>query len=70
VSTIEQARVIHYRDSDGKPVADNTVQFDWISIIRWNLEYQFAADPNVFVAGDHLIYPEEGKANVCQAPDV
>jgi Uma2 family endonuclease len=70
VSTIEQARVIHYPDSDGKPMADNTVQFDWISIIKWNLEHQFAADPNVFVAGDHLIYPEEGKVNVCQAPDV
>ena len=62
--------VVHYPDSDGKPMADNTVQFDWISLVKWNLEHQFAADPNVFVAGDHLIYPEEGNAKLRQAPDV
>ena len=61
---------IHYPDSDGQPMADNTLQFDWIAILKWNLDYQFADDPNVFVAGDHLIYAEEGNNKYRVAPDV
>ncbi len=61
---------IHYPDSDGQPMADNTLQFDWISILKWNLDYQFANDPSVFVAGDHLIYAEEGNNKYRVAPDV
>ena len=62
--------VVHYPDSDGQPMADNTAQFEWISIIKWNLEYLFAGDPGVFVAGDHLIYAVEGSPKIRQAPDV
>ncbi len=51
-------------------MADNTLQFDWISILKWNLDYQFANDPSVFVAGDHLIYAEEGNNKYRVAPDV
>ena len=51
------ARQVSYPDSDGKPIADNTLQFDWIAILKWGAEACFANDPNVFVAGDHLIYP-------------
>ncbi len=59
-----------YPDSDGKPMADNTLQFDWIAILKWNAEAQFRDRPDVFVAGDHLIYPAEGDADTRQAPDV
>ena len=58
-----------YPDSDGEPMADNTIQFRWIAILMWNLDHQYRNDPNVFVAGDHLIYPIEGNNQVRAAPD-
>ena len=59
-----------YPDSDGKPMADNTKQFRWIVVIQQNLEWLFADNPNVFVAGDLLWYPVEGDNKKCTAPDV
>ncbi|MBA4065188.1 MAG: hypothetical protein C0501_16035 [Isosphaera sp.] len=59
-----------FPDSDGNPVADNTLQFEWLSTIKWNLEHLFESDPAVFVAGDNLIYPDETDPGVRQAPDV
>jgi Uma2 family endonuclease len=64
-----QSEVI-YPDSDGKPMADNTKQFRWIVTIKENLEWLFADDPNVFIAGDLLWYPVEENNKTCQAPDV
>ncbi|EAW33388.1 Uma2 family endonuclease [Lyngbya sp. PCC 8106] len=61
---------IIYPDSDGQPMADNTLQFRWIVTIKENLEILFSQDENVFVAGDLLWYPVEGKPKICQAPDV
>uniref|UniRef100_B8HY01 Putative restriction endonuclease domain-containing protein n=1 Tax=Cyanothece sp. (strain PCC 7425 / ATCC 29141) TaxID=395961 RepID=B8HY01_CYAP4 len=58
-----------YPDSDGKPMADNTEQFRWIVTIKQNLDWLFAHDPQVFVAGDLLWYPVEGSLK-CTAPDV
>ena len=52
-----RTRAIHLPDSDGQPMADNTRQFEWISTIKWGLDDQFRDRPDVFVAGDHLIYP-------------
>ncbi|GFE70634.1 Uma2 family endonuclease [Chroococcus sp. FPU101] len=60
---------IIYPDSDGQPMADNTKQFRWIVVIKENLEYLFANDPNVFVAGDLLWYPIEGDNKTRIAPD-
>jgi Uma2 family endonuclease len=61
---------IHYPDSDGKPIADNTLQFRWIVTLQGNLDALFRDRPDVFVAGDHLIYPVEGKPKRRAAPDV
>ena len=61
---------IHYPDSDGQPMADNTLQFDWIAILKWNAEFYFANRDDVFVAGDNLIYPVEKEIDIRQAPDV
>jgi Uma2 family endonuclease/FtsZ-binding cell division protein ZapB len=61
---------IIYPDSDGQPMADNTRQFRWISVIKYNLDWLFAEDPNVFVAGDLLWYPIEGEPKRNAAPDV
>jgi Uma2 family endonuclease len=61
---------IVYPESDGRPMADNTLQFRWIVTIEGGLETQFADDPNVFVAGDLLWYPVEGHSEISTAPDV
>ena len=60
----------HYPDSDGKPIAENTWQFEWIATIKQGLEAQYRDDPDVFVAGDLLWYPVEGKPKIRMAPDV
>ncbi len=61
---------IVYPDSDGKPMADNTVQFRWIVTLQGGLDALFHDDPNVFVAGDLLWYPVEGNNKLRAAPDV
>ena len=61
--------VIEYPDDDGEPMADNTLQFKWIVLIKENLEAVFRNDPNVFVAGNLLWYPVEGNPNIRAAPD-
>lgn len=59
-----------YPDSDGKPMADNMLQSEWIVTIQGNLDLLFANDSNVLVAGDNLIYPVKGQPGIRQAPDV
>ena len=51
-------------------MADNTKQFRWITVIQYNLEWWFAQDDRVFVAGDLLWYPVQGNNKIRQAPDV
>jgi hypothetical protein len=48
------APAIDYPESDGMPMADTTRQFRLIVMIQGGLEAQFAAQPDVFVAGDLL----------------
>ena len=60
---------IFYPDSDGKPMADNTLQFRWIVTLVGGLQRLFADDPRVFVAGDLLWYPIEGDNKTRIAPD-
>ena len=67
---VSQLTTIHYPESDGQPMADNTKQFHWITGIKENLDWLFAQDSQVFVAGDLLWYPVEGRPNVATAPDV
>jgi Uma2 family endonuclease len=64
-----QTEVI-YPDSDGQPMANNTKQFHWILVIQQNLDWLYADNPNVFVAGDLFWYPVEGKPHIVNAPDV
>ena len=67
-SPIQQAVI--YPDTDGLPMANNTDQFRWILVIEQNLEWMYADDENVFVAGDLFWYPIEGRSNIVNAPDV
>jgi hypothetical protein len=52
---------IEYPDSDGLPIAENTLQFEWITTAKLNLDPLFADRPDVFVAGDRLWYPVRGE---------
>jgi Uma2 family endonuclease len=63
------ARPIIYPDSDGKPMAENTLQYDWIVKITGGIRRLFAGDPNVFIAGDLFWYPVEGHPEIRVAPD-
>ncbi len=51
-------------------MAENTLQFQWIVTIQGGLDAVFAHNPNVFVAGDLLWYPVQGKPKIRQAPDI
>ena len=62
-------QAIVYPESDGKPMADNTRQFDTIVMIQGGLAALFADRPDVFVAGDLLWYPVEGEPQIRAAPD-
>ncbi len=60
---------IIYPETDGQPMAENTVQFKAIVALVGNLETLFADRPDVFVAGDLFWYPVEGHPEIRQAPD-
>ncbi len=69
IESLTETEII-YPESDGKPMADNTKQFHWILVIQQNLDWMYADNPNVFVAGDLLWYPVQGKPKIVNAPDV
>ena len=60
---------IDYPDCDGRPMADNTLQYEWIVTIKGNLDALFRDRDDVFVAGDLLWYPIEGDNVTRTAPD-
>lgn len=60
---------LFYPESDGQPMADNTLQFEYIVKIKTNLEILYR-EREVFVAGDLFWYPVEGKPRIVVAPDV
>ncbi len=51
---------IIYPENDGKPMSENTKQFQLIVKIQGGLDALFKDNENVFVAGDLLWYPVEG----------
>jgi Uma2 family endonuclease len=59
-----------YPESDGKPMADNTIQFRWIATLVGNLIALFQDRDDVFVAGDLFWYAVEKEPDARQAPDV
>lgn len=71
--TISSSEII-YPESDGQPMASNTTHFMWIVTIKENLDWFFAKNsdgyPPIFVAGDLLWYPVEGRNDISTAPDV
>jgi Uma2 family endonuclease len=60
---------VNYPGHDGRLRWNDTLQGDWITRIKGNLDVLFRDDPNVFVAGDLLWYPVEGNNRTRLAPD-
>lgn len=61
---------IVYPESDGQPMAENTVQYQYIVTIKEGLDTEYRQDPLVFVAADLFWYPVEGNPTIRVAPDV
>jgi Uma2 family endonuclease len=59
-----------YPDSDGEPIAKNTVQYQYIGAIQVGLDAMLARNPDVFVAADLLWYPVERRPDIKNTMDV
>jgi Uma2 family endonuclease len=68
VSPTTKSKIV-YPESDGKPMADNTLQFRWIVTLQGGLDAIFKDRADVFVAGDLLWYPVEYHPEISSAPD-
>lgn len=66
---VSPLEAIAYPDSDGQPMADNTLQFRYITTIKLGLDGMLA-DQEAFVGGDLLWYPAQGHPEIRIAPDV
>jgi Uma2 family endonuclease len=61
---------IHYPESDGKPMGETDVHIDALIYLREALRDYFRDDPQMYVAGNMLLYYEEGNPAACVSPDV
>ena len=68
VTTTEKQ--VFYPESDGKPMAETEVHIDALIYLREALKDHFRGAPEVYVAGNLLLYYEEGNTAACTAPDV
>ncbi len=66
--SIDIAAAVAYPESDGLPMADNTIQWDWMAKVVGELRELFAGQ-RVFVAGNLFWYPVEGETTLVTAPD-
>lgn len=66
---LAQNKPIYYPSSDGKPMAENTIQYDWLTTIKSGLD-ETTKNKEIFIAGDLLWYPVEGNNRLRVAPDV
>lgn len=61
---------VYYPESDGKPMGETDIHIDALIYLRESLKDYFRHDPQVYVAGNMLLYYEEGVPSSCVAPDV
>lgn len=61
---------IVYPETDGKPMGETDVHIDALIYLREALKDYFREAPQVYVAGNMLLYYEEGNPAACTAPDV
>jgi Uma2 family endonuclease len=61
---------VEYPESDGEPLAESDFQLVWIIYLLDALRYFFRQQEDVYVAGNLLIYYEEGYPPSSIAPDI
>jgi hypothetical protein len=61
------ATPIYYPESDGKPVGETDAHIDALIHLCEALRDYFRDDPQVYVAGNMLLYYEEGNPTACVA---
>lgn len=61
---------IVYRESNGEPMGENSIQIKWILSLLLNFERLYQDRPDVTVAADLFWYPVEGRPDIATAPDV
>jgi Uma2 family endonuclease len=61
---------IHYPEADGRPMAETDVHIDSLIYLREALRDHLRDVPQVYIAGNMLLYYEEGNPAACVAPDV
>jgi Uma2 family endonuclease len=69
VSTTAEKQ-LYYPETDGKSMAETDVHIDVLIYLREALKDHFREAPQVYVAGNILLYYEEGNPVACVAPDV
>ena len=67
---IKHPEKLIYPETDGQPMGENTLQFQWIITLFHGLENLFFDDPNVFVASDLFWYQVHGDPTTVMAPDL
>jgi Uma2 family endonuclease len=63
-------RTIEYPTSDGKPMAETDIHRDDMVDLIETLKDHFAAEPDVYISGNLLLFYEEGNRRKHVAPDV
>ncbi len=63
-------RKVEYPTSDGKPMAETDVHRKLMMDLIESLEARYAADPDVYVSGNLLLFYEEGNKRKHLSPDV
>jgi Uma2 family endonuclease len=69
-STLPTAEVVDYPESDGEPLAESTLQLDWLVLLFDGLEAQFRDAENILVTADLFWYPVKGDPKTVIAADV
>ncbi len=70
VVTPTPATEIVYPDTDGKPLAEGTAQYNALTGTVVKLKGRYSDRPDVAVIGSMLVYYEEGNVHASVAPDV
>lgn len=70
MTAIPLRREIYYPESDGQPMAESDLHRKEMTYLLDALEAHFHAVPNVYIAGNLLLYYAEGFPKKCVAPDV
>ena len=70
VSVVQTPQRIHYPSSDGQPVAESDFQLQPLLYAVTTLRTHLQERADVYVAGNMLIYYEEGNPEAVVAPDV